>query len=111
MSGQGWATLGTFMVSLLAVWVTYVSSRRSARVERTKVDADAYTRANEITDGLIDKLQSEVNRLNIQVAELRTALVHEERENEDLRNQLRALTATANTLRGEVAVLTKRLTR
>jgi dynactin complex subunit len=115
VSIQAWASLGAVVVSLLAVISTYLASRKAsrdrARVEATKVDADAYARANAITSGLIDKLQAEVHRLNEEVAELRSALANEERENLNLRHQLQLLTQTANALRSEVANLTRQLAR
>ncbi len=109
MNAATWASLGAVVAAIFASVVSFISARRSHKLEATKVDVAAYDRAKEFTDGLIEALRTEVERLNQQVDRMRRDLEAEEQENQLLRNQVNELSKTANRLRYEISVLQTRL--
>jgi hypothetical protein len=69
-----WTAIITAAVSVLVGWLTYLSSRRATkattRVELSKVDAEAYLRAQKIYDGTIEVLRADNERLTKKIASL-----------------------------------------
>ncbi len=109
MSASILASAVAVLVALISGVVTFITARRSHKLEVSKVDVAAYERAKEFNDSLVSALRTEVDRLNEQVARLRTELETEERENQVLRKQMVELSQTANRLRLELSVLQQRL--
>lgn len=109
MNAATWASLGAVIAAIFASIVSFIAARRSHKLETTKVDLAAYDRAKEFTDGLIEALRKEVERLNQQVDRMRKEIEQEEQENQLLRQQVNELSKTANNLRYEISVLQTRL--
>ncbi len=73
--------LGSFGLSVLAFFAANRAQHRTQYLEKIRVDAEAYTRAQEIYDKTIDQLRkqndqliAQVDRLEHQVARLESAI-------------------------------------
>ena len=56
--------------SVIAAFVSFRTNRRTTRVEQSKVDAEAYDRAQKIYDGAIERLERDNARLQTTVERL-----------------------------------------
>ena len=108
---------GAALIGLVATALTaagaYIAAHRAnermAKIERGKQDISQAELSHRTTQDLITNLRAEVDRLEEQVAELRRALAKEQRENGELRVQLRQVSETANNLRHQVLMLQQQL--
>lgn len=112
--------------SILAGWLTYKASTRSARItaaaelrateaaaaaERGNVEALAYQRATATLQGLIDSLQEEVDRWRVEADRLHAQLSTERQNNDILRAELRRAEGEAQRLGRELTELRTQLAR
>lgn len=82
------------------------AAERTSAVEDRKVDAEAYDRAREFDQGIVNGIKDELTRAKAEVRELRDALEKERAEhfNEvtEFRRKLRALEDTIDRLRARL---------
>lgn len=83
MPYASWTPLGVAVIALLASALSALIAARAQRgaqkVERTKVDAQAYERAAALWQQSLDDARTEIDRLRDQVRELRAQLDEQQR--------------------------------
>lgn len=113
MNPAVWAAGGAVVAAILAATITgFVSwrtSRKMTDLERRKLNGADFDRNKAITDGIINELRKEVDRLKAQVRELTRALHEERAEKQAVQQLLREMTVTANALRHHIRVLETQL--
>jgi len=83
---------------------------RNAKLERSKVDAEAYNRAREIYEAALHQLERQLERIQEQFEVLSTQLAHEQDTSRTLRLQVDELRAQITVFEHTVGELRARLT-
>ena len=104
----------TGLVVIITGWLTYRQATKalrasakaqaaSDRLENRKVDAEAYERARKFDQEVAAGIRLELDRARAELADLRTELLREQRENRELRRQVDQLERTIERLRDRLA--------
>jgi septal ring factor EnvC (AmiA/AmiB activator) len=86
-----------------------LQAERQAELERSKVDAEAFTRAKTIYEDALTQMEKQVARVQSQAAQFSTDLAGEQVGAADMRDQIRRLQAQIRALERTVAALRAQL--
>lgn len=79
------------------------NARATARVEQSKVDADAYNRAKAIYESALDTVEEQLERVRAQLDRVTHELAQEQDTSASLRAEVRVLRTTVATLERTIA--------
>lgn len=85
------------------------AAEQQAQLERTKVDAEAFSRAKSIYEDALEKLQAQLDRVNEQSHKIADELIEEQNASLALRSQVRTLRDQIIRLERTVALLRRQL--
>lgn len=111
ISGDLLLTVGAAAAGFGSSWITNRRSNRTAaaksvidrgklELENRREDGEAYERANQINQQIVESLRSELTALQATIASLREDLAAARADNSELRARIRELESSARTMQG-----------
>ncbi len=105
MDGATTAAILSAVAALGAAFLTYRASSQANRINSTKVDAEAYDRAQVLWEKALAQAESQTDRLRSQVDRLSDQLATEQDVSNNLRNQVRTLQQTVTSMEQSLSAL------
>lgn len=77
MSSAAWSTIGAVISALVVLAGGVYTQRQTSRIDRTKVDGQAYERARSFDRETTDRIRVELDRAQQEIEQLRATLSRE----------------------------------
>ncbi|WGW12764.1 hypothetical protein LWF01_03035 [Saxibacter everestensis] len=108
MGLQGWVTLASLIIiPFLSYAAARFAGKSTVRAAQISADEGAYTRAQDITDGLIDNLRTELDRAKHDIEEFKATLKVERAESTRLRRHITELESTMARMESQISALSR----
>ena len=95
--------------AMTAAVLTYKASKNATEVEGRKVDLSTYEQAVQFYDKQLERVNSQVDRLNVQLDRVTSQLESEQVVSHSLREKIRILQGTVDTLTSTITDLRNHL--